>query len=324
MEIGELASVAAPSQDADEKCPFDHNRPPDEEVKNELGGVGTTLGSNMADGKGVHASLTGDKTPDPREGGLRSVTIKVNDKTIELNGKPLPYPLTCAAHHLIPAQESLKGHPVLNWMCEKGKQQDFLNGKAKAPATVGGSRVWANAGYNVNGSQNGTWLPGNYAVGGGRGGAEVWKSRATDGRSAEANDNWAKAVDLQEEDWTPHGDPVENEEPQPGSVGAALAEALASANPREYLLAGTNYVIEKANPKWSYVKAAMDAARGQFHDRHSDYSNEVKKYLSERSPTCTRRCTSSRATALNARIARRRSDPHPRPRTPISSRLHRV
>jgi hypothetical protein len=47
------------------------------------------------------------------------------------------------------------------------------------------------------------------------------------------------------------------------------------------MLAGDNYHISPGNPKWAYVKAAMDAIGGQFHDRHEPYSDEVKIYLTK-------------------------------------------
>ncbi len=282
MEIGETISPPQlPSQGLDKECPFEHNPPPEDKTKNELGGIGSVLGTNMAEGVGVgvHSYGDGPKDPDPWKAGVRSVTIKVAGEVVKLRGEPLPYPVTCAAHHLIPAQESLKGHRILNFMCKKGEKQDFLNRKSKAPAAVDGSMVWGNIGYNVNGCQNGGWLPGNYAVGGGRRAVEIWKNRTSDRRTTysdrEAAENWAAALDLSADAWAPKADDEENEGPQ----GEALVEALLSVGYPDYALAGANFKIDPANPKWAYVKASMDAARGQFHDRHLEYSKEVKKYL---------------------------------------------
>ena len=277
MEIGELVNVdVGLGQISDLDCPFEHELPPQtEKVSNELAGDGQTLGRNMARGTGIHSSLPGDAEPDPRDRDLRSVLVSVNNRTIELQGTPLPYPVTCAAHHLIPAQESLKGHVVLNWMCEKGGTQTFKNGKHTIHAAVQGSKVWGNVGYNVNGSQNGVWLPGNYAVGGGKAGLKLWRSKQG---SASASDevvkNWLAALDSADEAWEMTDDPDEMEEPK-------LADALASATADMFQLAGTNFNVSDKNPKWGYVKASMTATKGQFHDRHPDYSNEVKKYLAK-------------------------------------------
>lgn len=289
MEIGESVAVElAPNQDPEE-CPFSHEvKEPTE--KNELGGVGTKLASNMIAGTGVHTSkppsggdfTTGPATPDPRDDDVRYVNLTVNAQLVSLKGSPLPYPLTCAAHHLIPAQESLKGHAVLNYMCKQGENQDFLNGKATESKPVGGSKVWGNVAYNVNGCHNGAWLPGNYAVGGGAGGIGIWKSRASEVTSSSAvAQAWVNSLDLAQTSWQPEADDPENEAPQAASLAAALADALASADAAQYALAGTNFSITDKNPKWAYVKAAMDATGGQFHDRHGDYSKEVGDYLTK-------------------------------------------
>jgi hypothetical protein len=281
MELGELVSPPLPEQETEDGCPFEHE-PVDVEVMNELGGVGSKLGDNMTSGAGVMIGQKGTREPDPRSVGVRSVQIVVAGRLVELESGPLDYPLTCAAHHLIPAQESLKGHSILNFMCQKEQDQDFLSGKNKATAPVAGSLVWGSVGYNVNGSENGVWLPGNYAVGGGKGAVEIWKSKPTDKRTTystrEATENWIRALDLAEQSWTPNADPNENEGPQPGE---SLADALMKANMREYSLAGTNFDIKATNPKWAYVLAAMTTARGQFHDRHGYYSGEVKQYLTK-------------------------------------------
>jgi hypothetical protein len=289
MELGELVNVSIPDQATDAGCPFSHKKPTAPE-KNELGGIGSKLGDNMGAGKGVHTSkppsggdyTTFDVDKDPRDSTpkVTAVVIKVNDVVVSLKGEPLPYPLTCAAHHLIPAQEALKGHPVLRFMCKDGESQDFRNSGGAAPAAVGNSMVWGNVAYNVNGGQNGVWLPGNYAVGAGKGGVDIWKSKASETRKSmsdtEAAENWERALDFGPDDWKQFSnDPQEEEGPQPGALAATLASAAYS----QYMLAGHNFHIDKANPKWAYVKAAMDKIKGTFHDRHEPYSKKVKDYL---------------------------------------------
>ncbi|MBB6091952.1 hypothetical protein HNQ60_000798 [Povalibacter uvarum] len=286
MEIGELVTVVIPDSAEEAKCPFSH-KPPDPKEKNELGGIGTTLGDNMTAGIGIsHESKSdgplrkgtkeGDPRKRPKKRRLVSVLIKVNGEYAKLSedGDPLPYPLTCAAHHLVPAQESLKGHEILKYMCKKGEQQDFRNGKSAAPAAVSGSKVWGNVAYNVNGSHNGVWLPGNYAVGGGKVGVQVWSDKVTARRNnAKANQSWVDALDLSPDAWD-SGDDDDEEE-----ASEALKRALGRAKKKAFMLAGKNHSVAAGNPKWAYVKAAMDASGGQFHDRHEDYSNEVQDYL---------------------------------------------
>jgi len=46
-----------------------------------------------------------------------------------------------------------------------------------------------------------------------------------------------------------------------------------------YALPGANCEIRDDNPKWAYVKAAMDKMGVQFHDSHDEYSDQVRNYL---------------------------------------------
>jgi hypothetical protein len=292
VEIGELTKIVPPETKLKPGCPFAHEQPKPA-LENELGGIGQTLGENMTNAKGVHKSpppassgaanyTDGDEEPDPRQPPrkLAGIEIVVAKEKVKLdNGRVLVYPLTCAAHHLVPAQESLKDSPILKFMCKAGEPQDFRKSGKPARKPVAGSLVWGNVGYNVNGSQNGVWLPGNYAVGAGKGGVAVWTSRKQARKSMsdkQALENWAK-LDLSAAEWKQLSkDPQEEERPQtPGSRAAALK----GATDRKFMLAGKNYNIHPDNPKWAYVKEAMDKAGGQFHDRHGDYSKEVAKYL---------------------------------------------
>ena len=287
MEIGE--KVAPKPKFGKEKeggCPFDHEpKPEDDKTENELAGDSGALRKNMTDGKGVgiHSHQTCKKTADPRSEGRGTVVLKVLGKVVELNRKPLPYPLVCAAHHLIPAQQALRGHPLLDFMCRPDKPQTFLKNGTKVEQNLASSKVWANVGYNVNGGQNGVWSPGNYGVGGGAAGVAVWKKRESDMPKkgmAEATNTWVKAlIDLSADEWAPTTDSEENDVPSEAALAEAVAEALKDANLQDYALSGTNFRISTDNPKWAYVKAAMDKTGVQFHDSHKDYSEWVAKYL---------------------------------------------
>jgi len=277
MEIGEtVADVESPDEE-EGGCPFEHEpRPEDDNTENELAGYGSKLGENMNNGVGVwtrYKEKVG-KDPDP---GCLTVKLKVRGAVVKLNEKPLPYPLVCAAHHLIPAQASLRDHPLLKFMCKKGDDQNFLkNGNPIPPRPVSGSKVWANVGYNVNGVLNGVWAPGSYAVAGGEGRVDVWNQKRQRQRDGEEKaDTWGGLV--APEAWTPTTDTEEGEEPMP----VTLAEALKNAPLREYALYGANLLIRDDNPKWRYVKAAMDEREVQFHDSHEDYSDLVVKYLNK-------------------------------------------
>ena len=122
--------------------------------------------------------------------------------------------------------------------------------------------------------------PGNYAVGGGSGAVEVWKGLSSKKRkktTEEVLKNWASSLDLADDEWKTRSDPEEQDGPSDGAIKEAF---ITRAEPK-YILAGKNYSISSSNPKWAYVKAAIDIIHGYFHDRHIDYSNEVKNYLTK-------------------------------------------
>jgi len=176
-QIGE--TVAPGMIDTDEaKCPFDHSPGDPPDVENILIGDGQELGEKMSTKQGTHLYevLKKDRIPnevllDPRErkNCFKNIEIKLKISKSP-TGKLIPtlFPVTCAAHHCIPAQASLKNHKILQYMCKKGKSNKLKG------TTYSSGKVWANVGYDVNGSQNGIWLPGNYAVAGGTGGIGAW------------------------------------------------------------------------------------------------------------------------------------------------------
>lgn len=246
-QLGE--AVAIGMVDADEtKCPFDHANPDPPTVKNQLIGAGGKLATKMKNGETTHLypPLEGEqpKVPNPKdvskhpfEGKKKAVVIKAKDEAtgvIHLH----QYPVTCAAHHLIPAQESLKVSRILAFMVKKGE-----SGKLKDSSYTTGA-VWANVGYEVNGVENGVYLPGSYAVGGGRGGLGLWT----------LNDD------------------------QPDSEEEDVADTPDPASPD---LTGALNNISARNRKWRYVSQAMQLAPGQFHDRHEDYSRFVAEVLNK-------------------------------------------
>jgi hypothetical protein len=303
VQLGESVNIGImPDQEDEVTCPFSHDQER-LELKNQLGGIGTTLGNNLKSGKGIQTAAAAgydftscDTIADPRdrqEDAVKVIAIIVNGEVVTNNDYPIPYPLTCAAHHLIPAQESLKGHKILKFMCKSGENQDFRNSKNVVPAAVAGSLVWGNIGYNINGGQNGAWLPGNYAVGAGAGGIGLWiessksKEASTGGskkkfRMSEEDrlEVWkAGLVDLDAEDWERCA--ADPEEENVEAMLDGFVPDMMGHGADYYGLTGKNYHISSTNPKWSYVKAAMDAIGGQFHDRHEPYSEEVKSYLTK-------------------------------------------
>jgi hypothetical protein len=243
MEVGE--AVSPPGVDTDEtKCPFDHARLSPPEVKNDLVGVGGTLARKMKSQDGTHTyeysegikKKVDEKILNPRDQVDHPFYKKAAIIAIPMGTETKFYPVSCAAHHCIPAQESLKESPLLAFMCKKGSSEQLKD------ATFADGQVWSAIGYDVNGSQNGVFLPGSYAVGGGRGGMKIW------GPTGENDDD---------------EDP--GEPPPPSNDSNQLTGAL--------------YEISESNRKWLYVKQAIDKRPGQFHDRHVDYSQFVQSIL---------------------------------------------
>jgi hypothetical protein len=166
-ELGEAVAVGIIDEDEVE-CPFDHSDEPPT-VENDLIGVGTKLAQKMKSGKGTFKYdkyaeafspvLNPKDRPDhPFVKKAKCVKIVVEDESGTKHEHL--YPVSCAAHHCIPAQESLKESPLLAYMCKKGAGEPLKGGSYTAGV------VWADVGYDVNGGHNGIFLPGSYAVSG--------------------------------------------------------------------------------------------------------------------------------------------------------------
>jgi hypothetical protein len=252
MEVGE--AVSPPSLvDLSDDCAFDHDVPEPPDVKNDLVGKGATLASSMSSGRSTkrYAPLAPDEASKVKWGKLpqknsahpfykqgptagRCVTVSFPED------RSKSYPVSCSAHHLVPSQESLKDHPLLQYMCSK------KDGAQDRNHSFGGGRVWSDVGYDTNGSENGVYLPGNYAVGGGTGGLAVWY-------------------------------PVDGEDDSEHDDGYIEPEKEPPEEYRNFLLAGVKGQISRSNPCWQYVAGATRVAKSQFHDRHYEYSEDLVK-----------------------------------------------
>ncbi|MEC5386802.1 hypothetical protein VVD49_13790 [Uliginosibacterium sp. H3] len=246
---------------ADDACPFDHDSPTPPSTQNDFVGDATVLASNMS-GRistalydpmkpgGLEAIVSPNDNPKhPFWDGLAEdqwpIQIPWRDEKSGKSGTHR-YPVTCAAHHLIPAQESLKRATELHaFMIKKGDTEAVAEGKSKT--TLSGGVVYADVGYDVNGSENGLFLPGNYAVTGLTMDDPYW----TPELSVLAGIDWE------------HGEAPDNEN---------VAKPKQVNSPK---LTGHRHQINNENRKWLYVKQAVKMAPGQFHDRHADYSNWV-------------------------------------------------
>jgi hypothetical protein len=247
---------------SDFSCPYDHDSPEPPDVHNDFIGDAAKLAVNM----GAKHSTVLHEPFKPKD--LLPVKSPNADPTHPFyDGRPeedwpvvIPwedprtgekgvhrYPVTCAAHHLIPAQESLKRATGLH---------PFMVKKNDSEAVAGGSisdgYVYSDLGYDVNGSENGIWLPGNYAV----------------TALTMIDPHWTPAPSvLTDVDWE------QGESPDNENVG--LPKVISSPK-----LTGDRHQINLANRKWQYVSQAVEKG-GQFHDRHADYSRWITSRLEE-------------------------------------------
>lgn len=239
-QVGE--AVGAPELIAEDDCPFDHSTGKPPTVENALIGKGGTLKSKMESGTSTHKYAYNPSIKvgaDPKEKVLSPRNradhpFKDGKKTLSVtdaDDKTHRFAVSCAAHHCIPAQESLKRSPLLQFMVKKGE-----TAKLKGTSYADGI-VWSNVGYDANGRENGVFLPGSYAV------SSHWRT-------------WSDGTDDEEDD------------------------GVVSTDPNAAVLEGTTR-IDEANPRWQYVRQAVNLAPGQFHDRHVDYSDFVLTILNK-------------------------------------------
>lgn len=174
MEIGELVSPPSLTQELTAKCPFKEEmtsgpeKAAEDVANDDLDSVegpqtndGGLLGKNLSAGKlGVAdgGPYPGDdfvwqSSPNDSKRGRKS---RVHIPGYR-DAKEGDFPYTVAAHHLIPGNASLYQDEVglLEYMKDGGK----VKSASGREYTIKG-----NIGYDVNGSHNGVWLPGNYAI----------------------------------------------------------------------------------------------------------------------------------------------------------------
>jgi len=252
MEIGE-GIKPGDLLDLTADCPFEHKLEEPPTIENNLEGKGSNLATNMNNGGST--KLYKDYAPKKEKDKVKWGKLPQKNKnhvffkdqpnkgrclTVEFkDGSSKEYPVSCSAHHLIPSQESLKGHELLEYMCKEGTSEKHNHGFSNGA-------VWSDVGYETNGSENGVYLPGSYAVGGGTGGLRVWYS---------ADDN-----DDDEHD-----------------TGYIEVDKLPAAEYNDFLLYGERGDISTVNACWHYAAQAMLRTPGQFHDRHVDYSKDIVK-----------------------------------------------
>lgn len=170
-QLGEAVGVAILT-DATAECPFETPQPPsvttegEDPAKDDTHAVddvqendGGKLGKNVVAGSsGTDGTWNALGADPPVYQMPREDTRRTNLKaTVKADGKD--YPFTVAAHHCIPGEGSLHPSLLFQKFMEEGGEMELQtnNGLKKYKLT-------AHIGYNVNGSHNGVWLPGSYAI----------------------------------------------------------------------------------------------------------------------------------------------------------------
>jgi hypothetical protein len=242
--------------DSETTCPFNHDIDEPPVVENEFKGDAGALEDNMANQIGTSTDSV------PKEWQLKKpkkiVCPNYDPKHKFFDERPpeeypvvidgYRYPVTCAPHHLIPAQESLKHARKLGkYMVKEGSPEPVTNGD-----DVEGI-CYADVGYNVNGSHNGSFLPGSYGV------------------TSVGTGDWKSAPSVMSGEW-------EDDSTADGEASAALRR-IKPRRGSSKALTGLRHQVHPDNKKWLYVKAAVELGKGQFHDRHPDYSDLVIKSL---------------------------------------------
>jgi hypothetical protein len=178
MQLGEAIAIGLLAAEMELRCPFSEPQPqkgasevedesPEDDDKDSNqtpeGNSGKILGQNLLAGSaGREGTVEGPfpadaynvKSPqvDTARTGLWIWVPPANDIGGGLQG------FTVAAHHLIPGNASLRDSLLKAFMTRDQKVEVLTAKGAKQKS------IRQHIGYNVNGSHNGVWLPGNYFI----------------------------------------------------------------------------------------------------------------------------------------------------------------
>lgn len=150
-QLGEPVALGEVDSD-DWECPFSHDKPG--KVKNDLKsgkGASTRLGSRLRRGWSTQLWINDSGTIKPKRRQTLVAPCKEDDCTpppvrVKLDGlTSQDFQFSRSAHHLIPAEASLPKSHLLNYI----KEGSFISG---------------DIGYDVNGAENGVWLPTHQAL----------------------------------------------------------------------------------------------------------------------------------------------------------------
>jgi hypothetical protein len=188
METGESVAVGGLAKELKEKCPYKDEEAgvdnedeegleedDDDGVQEEQQNNGGTLGENLVGGlhgaDGTFCAPLPPKfksAPNDSARGRRQPMVRVGTDDIEED----EYRFTVAAHHLIPGNASLGRSAVYDYLGPpgSGKLKGGSGTRKRKQVTVKFGTKSRKVkfkkliGYNINGSHNGAWLAGNYAI----------------------------------------------------------------------------------------------------------------------------------------------------------------
>lgn len=182
METLESVAVAVLEKElAEEKCPFKESEEgaSDEEeegieeddadeVQEEQANNGGTLGDNLSNRSPGKSGTVGGPCPADDyliQAPQKKYVVSVPETDDVETGE---YPVTLAAHHLIPGNAALGQSELYDFLGPKGSGNLKKLGSVRTREDVDSGEkkyeIKKHIGYNVNGCHNGAWLPGNYAI----------------------------------------------------------------------------------------------------------------------------------------------------------------
>jgi hypothetical protein len=237
MELNESVAFSVLSTSGDD-CPLEPHKKEDKNIikaKRQKGDKSVVrLRNSMKKGRSTRAwKQNGDSFSNAENFDAEKYPIpNVKKNSIHIAEKM--YPLSIAAHHLIPGKGSLKESLIAQWLW---KSENMIH---------------SDVGYDVDGSENGIWLPTHQKMSRDMGKAQRIKIH---------------------DDYISEDDINDDESPQP-IRGLSWAELSARAKEKE---GNEQKYTELFLPR--YTQQAMKKIGAQFHDSHSNYNTWVKDRL---------------------------------------------
>ncbi len=136
------------------ECPFSHDEPGKVENDLDSGGGGAKLGTRLKNGWSTQLWASKNGTVEPKKKQVLCAKSPKEDDCpddepvkvkMDLAGGEEEFPYSVSAHHLTPAEAALPKSALIEYV----KEGDVVDG---------------DIGYDVNGSENGVWLPAHHAL----------------------------------------------------------------------------------------------------------------------------------------------------------------